>query len=296
MPVTTLTRKRAFEELRTNLELTGLQETTVATRQKNVRAAVASQLTVVADFLTGSYRRQTLIGPLKSADVDIVVVLDRGYRERGARAVLELVKKALLDEYKRGTGISRNGQAVTITFTDFVVDVVPAFVLPWWTWNDGFEICDSGSNSWITTDPKKHVELSATANRAHGGHLVPRIKQLKAWNSTVGGPLRSFHLEALAWSIFGTSWLWKNTQSSDWASARYFFDKARAELRSQLADPSGTGSDVASYLHGTALDSAVSKATTAYEQCVRAEQCAKDDDLAGMHKAYGQVFGDCYPA
>jgi hypothetical protein len=35
--------------------------------------------------------------------------------------------------------------------------------------------------------------------------------------------------------------------------------------------------------------------TSAYEQCVRAEKCAKDDDLARMHKAYGQVFGDYYP-
>ena len=290
-----LSRKRAFEELRSNLELTGLQETTVATRQKNVRAAVASQLTVVADFLTGSYRRQTLIGPLKSADVDIVVVLDRRYRDGGARTVLELVKKALLTEYIRTPAISRNGQAVTIIFTDFVVDVVPAFVRPWWTWNDGFEICDSGTNSWITTDPKKHVELSATANRAHGGHLVPRIKQLKAWNRAVGGPLRMFHLEVLAWSIFGTSWLWKYTQSSDWASARYFFDKARTELKSPLADPSGTGSDVAAYLHGTALNSAVRKVSTAYERCTHAERCADGDDLAGMHKAYGQVFGEHYP-
>jgi tRNA nucleotidyltransferase (CCA-adding enzyme) len=143
MPVTTLTRKQAFEELRSNLELTGLQETTVATRQNNVRTAVASQLSVVDDFLTGSYRRHTMIGPLKSADVDVLIVLDRGYKDRGPRAVLELVKKTLLDEYKTGTQISRNGQAVTITFSDFIVDVVPAFVRPWWTWDDGWDICDS---------------------------------------------------------------------------------------------------------------------------------------------------------
>jgi hypothetical protein len=48
-------------------------------------------------------------------------------------------------------------------------------------------------------------------------------------------------------------------------------------------------------LHGTALDSAVSKVTTAYERCVRADQCVNEEDLAGMHKAYGQVFGDYYP-
>ncbi len=291
-----LTRIHAFEELRSNLELSELQEIAVATRQSNVREAVASQLSVVGDFLTGSYRRHTLIGPLKKADVDVVVVLDRKYKERGPRAVLELVKKALLVEYTRTPAIGRNGQAVTITFTDFIIDVVPAFVRPWWTWDEGWEICDSGSDSWITTNPKKHVAISATANNAHGGHLVPRIKQLKAWNRTAGDPLRSFHLEALAWSIFGTSWMWKTGQSSDWASARYFFDKARVELRSQLHDPAGTGSDVASYLNGTALDSAVSKVTSAYERCLRAEKCAKDDDLGGMHKAYGQVFGDYYPS
>jgi hypothetical protein len=293
--MTMLTRIQAFEKLRHNLELSELQEKTVAARQNNVRDAVAGQLSVVGAFLTGSYRRHTLIGPLKRADVDVIVVLDRKYKDHGPRAVLDLVKTALLVEYTRTPAISRNGQAVTITFTDFVVDVVPAFVRPWWTWNEGWEICDSGSDSWITTNPKKHVEISATANRAHGGHLVPRIKQLKAWNRTAGEPLRSFHLEALVWSIFGTSWLWKNGQKSDWASARYFFDKARSELRSQLHDPAGIGSDVAAYLHGTALDSAVKKVTSAYERCVRAEKCAKNEDFTGMHTAYGHVFGDYYP-
>lgn len=290
-----LTRVQAFEELRRNLELTGLQEKTVATRQNNVRDAVAGQLSVVGDFLTGSYRRQTLIGPLNQADVDVVVVLDRKYKDRGPRAVLELVRKALLVEYTRTPAISRNGQAVTITFSDFVVDVVPAFLRPWWTWNEGWEICDSGSDRWITTNPKKHVEISAAANRAHGGQMVPRIKQLKAWNRTAGEPLRSFHLEALAWSVFGTSWLWKSGQNSDWTSARYFFDKARTGLRSQLHDPAGAGSDVAAYLRGTALDSACKKVTSAYERCVRAEKYAKNEDLTGMHTEYGHVFGDYYP-
>lgn len=291
-----LTREQAFEKLRSNLELTGLQEKVVATRQTNVRAAVSSQLSVVDDFLSGSYRRHTMIGPLKAADVDIVVVLNSGYKKQGARAVLELVKQALLDEYKKGTKISRNGRAVTITFSDFIVDVVPAFVRPWWTWDVGWDICDSGSNSWISTNPKKHVTISASANKAHGGDLVPRIKQLKAWNVTAGSPLHSFHLEALAWSIFGTLWWWNNGKRSDWASARYFFDKARGQLRHQLHDPAGNGSDVADYLQGAALDSAVSKVTSAFERCVRAEKCAKDNDVDGMHKAYGQVFGDYYPS
>jgi hypothetical protein len=293
-----VTRNEAFERLRTNLELTGLQEITVAVRQKNVRAAVERQLTVVDDFLTGSYRRQTLIRPLSRADVDVVVVLDRGYRKSGPCAVLDLVKKALLAEYMRGTKISRNGQAVTITFTDFIVDVVPAFVRPWWsTWDEeSWDICDSGSDRWIVTNPKRHVEISSKANALHDGELVPRIKQLKAWNRTAGTPLHSFHLEVLAWSIFGRSWWWYSSQNSDWGSVRYFFKKARGKLREPLSDPAGTGKDVGAYLHGTALDEAVSKVESAFKRCERAEEAAKNGDLAAMHEAYRRVFGECYPS
>jgi hypothetical protein len=235
------TRDEAFRRLRANLELTGLQEKTVAARQASVRAAVGRQLTVIDSFLTGSYRRQTLVRPLSRADVDVVVVLDREYRKRGPRAVLDLVKKALLAEYTQGMKISRNGQAATITFSDFVVDVVPAFARPWWTtWDEeSWEICDSGSDRWIATNPKRHVSISSKANALHDGELVPRIKQLKVWNRTAGSPLRSFHLEVLAWSIFGRSALWYHPQSSDWSSARYFFKKARGKLRESLSDPAG---------------------------------------------------------
>jgi hypothetical protein len=289
-----LTRVQAFEKLRANLQLTGLQEQTVATRQRNVRSAVERQLTVTDDFLTGSYRRQTLISPLKHADVDVVVVLDRSYRDRGPRAVLELVRKALLAEYPRTPEISRNGQAVTITFSDFIIDVVPAFALPWWSWTDGWEICDSGSNSWITTDPKKHVKLSAAANRVHDGNLVPCIKQLKAWNRTVGKPLRSFHLEVVAWSVFGRSWFWYENMKSDWDSARYFFAKASDKLRHKISDPAGTELDVGAYLTGTAREQAISKMSTAHQRCVRADTAAKEDNLAAMHAEYSKVFGGYY--
>lgn len=295
--VAVLTREQAFARFRTNLELTGLQEKAVATRQKSVRAAIAGRLTVTDAFLTGSYRRHTLIGPLKQADVDVMVVLDRCYRSRGPKAVLDLVRTALLVEYTRTPKISRNGQAVTITFADFVVDVVPAFRLPWYRLNEGWEICDSASGSWVTTNPTKHVEISARANKAHDGDLVPRIKQLKAWNRAVGHPLRSFHLEALAWSIFGTSaFSGVNHKRSDWESAYYFFEKARGKLRLRLGDPGGMGSDVGAYLHGSSFDAAVSKVESAYDRCKRAERAAKEGKPAVMHDVYRKVFGEDYPA
>ncbi len=43
---------QAFEELRGNLELTGLQQSTAAARQQAIRVALASDLAVLGSFLT----------------------------------------------------------------------------------------------------------------------------------------------------------------------------------------------------------------------------------------------------
>ncbi len=74
-----LTVTATFAGFRGNLEITGLQESLVAARQATVRAAVARGATVLDSFLTGSYRRYTLLAPMHGADDDIVVVLERSY-------------------------------------------------------------------------------------------------------------------------------------------------------------------------------------------------------------------------
>jgi hypothetical protein len=255
---------------------------------------VAGELTVEDSFLTGSYRRHTLITPLSQADVDVVVVLNRSYKRDGARAVLNMVKSSLATAYSEPTEISRNGQAVTIKFSDFLIDVVPAFVQPWLL-GGGWTICDSGSDSWIATNPKRHVEISAQANELHDGELVPCIKQLKAWNRTAGKPLRSFHIEALAWSVFGRSSWHYAPMSNDWESVSYFFQKAPRKLGDSQPDPAGTGKDLSAYLRGTARREAVSNMEAAYRRCIRADGAYNDDDIAVMHQSYARVFGNYYP-
>src|SRR6266545_714194 len=110
----------AFAGLLKNLELTTLQATTVSTRQQNVRDAVKNDLSVLDDFLVGSYRRSTMIAPLKTADVDVFLVLDpKHYAANGQASILDATRRALLKTYTKTPRVSRNGQAVTITFTDF---------------------------------------------------------------------------------------------------------------------------------------------------------------------------------
>jgi hypothetical protein len=288
----------AFACFRRSLELTGLQESLVADRQAKVRAAAEGRLAVSASFLTGSYRRHTLITPLREADVDIMIVLDRDYRRRGARAVLELVKSALHETYP-SSRISRNGQAVTITFADFTVDVVPAFATRWWE-DDGWDICNSGDDTWIRTNPGKHIELSSKINQRTGGLLVPAVKMLKAWNRNAGRPLRSFHLEVLAWKVFDPGWLaaWFGPgvgMGSDPENVGRFFAEAPDRLRRKLRDPARGEGDLGGYLTDRAREDALSKLATAASRCARAAQLLDDGDAAGASVLYQKVFGDAFP-
>ncbi len=175
-----------FEQLRANLEITGLQSSTVSTRQTNVRDAVERGFKVLTSFLAGSYARSTMIGPLKGADVDIFVVLDPKYHSENTPAgLLQKVRDALKQTYPTTPSISPNGQAVTITFTDFQVDVVPAF----YRIGGGYLIPNSNTGGWIATDPTVHATVLTEANKAHNGDLVPLVKMIRGWNRVSSGKL-----------------------------------------------------------------------------------------------------------
>src|ERR1700704_1686312 len=164
----------SFARLRSNLEITDIQTSVVSTRQQTIRRTVANGLTVVDDFLTGSYARSTMFSPLSEADIDIFVCLDPSYFTHfngingGPAGLLDLAKQTLRKTYSSTPDISRNGQAVTIRFSDFVVDVVIGFNRQ----NGGYLIANAINNFWLQTDPKKHVALMSDANKYHKTNLV----------------------------------------------------------------------------------------------------------------------------
>lgn len=276
-----------FGDFRSRLELTGMQTSTVAERQKNVRAAVSRHLDVETDFLTGSYARHTLISPLKQADVDVFVVLDPAYHARGSSAVLDITRNALLKTYTTPK-VSRNGQAITITFTDFLVDVVPAFNRK----GGGYLIPAGGVGTFISTDPKVHESHSSFQNAAHDGDLVPVVKMIKAWNRSINRHFRSFHLEVLAWQVFRGI-----TISNDWSAVRFFFEKAIPTIRQAVHDPAGYGTDVAYYINtGEQYAAAESRLNTALGRARRAEQYARSGGMQSAIEQWRLLFGDYFPA
>ena len=288
------TIQSAFTTFKQNLEITGLQTSTVSTRQQSVRKVLDVGLTVLDSFLIGSYSRSTLIAPLREADIDIFAVLDVQYyhhyngQNGGQTGLLDLVKRTLKKTYTRTPDISRNGQAITIRFDDFSVDVVPGFNRQ----GGGYLIPNSITRSWISTNPKKHVEIFSDANKTHNGDLIPLIKMIKCWNRNIDRYFYSFHLEILARQI-----LFNVTISNFPSGLRYFFDKGRELVTKQNPDPVGYGGDVGDYINSqTKIQEAASKFQLAYERALKAEELGNLGKDYDSMNAWRKIFGDYFPA
>lgn len=285
------TIQQGFADLRSNLEITNLQATTVSIRQSMVRETLARGLTVLDTFLTGSYARSTMIAPLRDADVDIFAVLDGRYfhhynhQNGGCAGLLDYAKRTLQATYSQTPDISRNGQAVTIRFNDFVVDVVCGF----YRQNGGYLIANALTNQWLSTDPKEHVRLMSLANQANNGLLVPIIKMIKAWNRNDGSFFRSFHLEVMARQIF------QNVTISDHSSGvRFFFDKARYLARQPILDPAGYGDNVGNYI-AHRVDEASARLNNAYSIALSAEQFGQMYPSSAFEQ-WRKLFSNHFPA
>ena len=284
----TTTISQGFRVLRSRLEITGLQSSTVSTRQRNVRNAVARGFTVLESFLTGSYARSTMIAPLKDADIDIFIVLDATYfHKHRPSSLLNRVRTVLRETYPTTPRVARNGQAVTISFTDFKVDVVPAF----YRQGGGYLIPDMRSETWIETDPRGHREFVTAANQVHGGDLVPLVKMMKGWNAAGGHPFLGFYLELMTAKVLD------GIQISDFPSGvRFVLDKGREAIRYLIADPADLGAQIEGMRTGLTVEQAVGRFATNYQRALRAERAAERGQVAQAFAEWRKVFGSYFPA
>jgi len=283
------TVKQGFETLKQNLEITDLQATTVSTRQQNVRESIAAEMNILDSFLAGSYKRNTMIAPLYESDIDIFVILHPDYYKSDGQAfLLDKVKTVLKKTYPKTPEISRNGQAVTITFNDFMVDVVPTFNRQ----GGGYLIPDSIQKRWISTDPSKHTEIWSAENKSHNGDLIPLIKMMKGWNKENNAVLRSFHLESLIIKIL------KDIKIADFKSGvRYLLYHLRGQVQYPLPDPAGYDDNLASYLDSQdKIRRAINGIESAYQKAVRAEQLEERGEVVEAISKWKEIFGTYFPA
>jgi hypothetical protein len=229
-----------------------------------------------------------MISPLADADIDIFFILDAGYfNQYKPSGLLQVLRDALQETYSSTPRISRNGQAVTISFTDFLVDAVPAFNRQ----GGGYLIGDMHTEKWISTDPKVHNKIITDANTSHNGDLVPLVKMIKGWNRAKKDPFRGFYLELLTLAILD------GVKISDFPSGvRFVLDKGREKVKYTIADPAGFGDQIGGLNNASTVQDAVAVFEQSYNTAIRAEQFTSAQNVAAAINEWRKIFGDYFPA
>lgn len=171
----------------------------------------------IYSFLTGSYKRGTMNRPPKDIDFFNVLSAD-DYKDFKPAEVLSIVYAAVADIYpdKEAAGeISVQVHSICVKFTDvFSIDIVPAF-------EDGANyriphVPKEGDDSWLISNPKKHVEVISEVNNKNEGKFLSLARLLKAINrnkiKNAGIKVKSFHLEMAAEKIFRDGGITSYTQ------------------------------------------------------------------------------------
>ncbi len=286
----TLTVPQAFDQLIRSFELT-FREQEEASRQQNVlREHLRRSLTVVHDFLSGSYLRRTAIRPLK--DLDLILVLDaakhRGLRSEPPQRTLALVRDALAKAYPNAAPPREQARSVNITFrgTEIGYDVVPAFHHD----AGGYLIPDAERGGWIRSDPARHRDACIAANQAAGNMLNPLVKMAKSLNARHHRPLRSFHLEVLAYSAFPV-----RPAAYDSGLHRLLLHLADRVLHG-CPDPAGLGPNVDQGMDIEARTKIRQVLLTWVRGAEQGLKARERQDLAAAHTAWSALFGPLYPA
>lgn len=280
----------AFAKMKSNLEITATEESLASRRHIAIRDHIKTSWSVSADFLTGSYRRDTKTKKLK--DVDIFIVIDAdgpqgGYADKPPTELLGALH-ALIEQ--RWPSAYIDGMAIVVPFgkeEDITsMEVVPVFARD----GGGYSMPNPKQESWLATDPNAHRALTTEKNTACGGQYVPFVKMVKGANRELGEPVSpSFLLEVMALQFLCAPF---GTYQDELVT---FFATAADRIHEPFDDPAGLGGNVNILMGATELNAA--------EQALRWAQhiaeTAVDLEDEGQERAavekWRELFGNRMP-
>lgn len=287
-----LTIAQAFNSLFGALEPTEGERDKAKNQQQRVREKLEALLKLIDTYLSGSYRRRTLIRPLD--DIDLLIVLNfLTYGQKikldasGAAAALDLIEDALDDAYP-STEKHRHDCCIQVQFagTGIGFDILPVYRFT----DDEFWMPDERRGLWIRTNPREVQRLVSDANQNKCGEwLVPLVKLLKAWKDKNSVNLRGFHLEALAYHALN------HVPINEREGLAYLFDKLATTVCYPTPDIWPLGENADAYLSQTnrlAASAALQSAASAAASAVKAEN---DESISEAHSIWYSLFGDRYP-
>lgn len=282
-----------FKNFLDNLELTDAQKQTVLTRVLNVGSCLHKHY-YGQPFIqkgnvrvVGSHGKGTSTRP--PSDIDILFILPRSEFQRFQNRsgyvqsqLLQEVKNVLSDTFPR-TDLRADGQVIKSPFSDFSVEVVPAFLS-----DDGrYVVCDTNNGgSWKLTDPDAEQLSIQQADSVSLGKATHLIKMLKAWKKSCNVEIKSVVLEIAA-CCFVHQWPHKHQSLSlfwhDWMMRDFF--GYFLQLGNGTATIPGTGEII------PLGDQWVSRCESAHERALKACDYEYQDQAADAAQEWQKIFG-----
>ena len=186
-----------FERFRQNIELTESQRTKIVGSHTYLRQSNLIVLPyVIETFLTGSYKKHTMIRPPN--DVDVFVVISNDQIQFNPNSVLRKLKRDLSVSYP-GSIVRQDKPCIVLDFSHCKFELTPAIEVNQY-YQNGYYIPSQGEDAWMRVEDPKAMEARLShANYRLNGMLIPLIKMMKACkrqNDICG--IKSFEMEDLA--------------------------------------------------------------------------------------------------
>lgn len=151
----------------------------------------------------GSYGRFTAIKNI--SDLDMVYILPWTEYERFKNgrqsALLQEVKKTIQSRYPK-TDMRGDGQVVVISFTNYQIEVLPAFE------NDDGSFLYPDTNdggSWETTKPRLEIKAILDLHQAKNQNLRTLCKMIRSWKNYHGVAMGGLLIDSVAYNFLNST-------------------------------------------------------------------------------------------
>ncbi|MFW5928755.1 MAG: CBASS oligonucleotide cyclase [Thermoplasmatota archaeon] len=284
----------SYESTAERTSVTTRQGKKINERRKNLEKILRKKLDIKDRHMFGSFTRGTMIGPLdEDSDTDVMFVLDEDKhgewkdQKNGAKNCLRAVKRAIENDPRyKNTEVSIEQNVVSVKFSDFTVEIAPAFEHPL---SDGYMIPDTHrkNSSWVRTRPKMYKKIFEATNKVHDGKLRKFTRLVKKWNEKSGKPLKSYHAELLVYKHFKNRA--RQGDSLD-DIANDFFESLPSDIRRTTRDPT-TQEKIDRYMSSEDKQKASKKAQKARESIREAQKLREEGKIEEAKEELRTVYG-----
>lgn len=212
----------------------------INTHLNNIKKALNKEIDGTVDLLFGgSVSKHTYVDGL--SDIDALVILNNSELTNMAPIEVKNYFFNRLSERFPGTDIRVGNLAVTLSFSDTEVQLLPAV-----KYENGFRIPNESGTAWSFIKPKEFADTLTKANGDQQVKVVPTVKLAKSIISNLPEKrqLTGYHTEAIAVEIFRDYHGAKNTKSM----LKYFFAEAPKHILKPINDVTGQSLHVDEYL------------------------------------------------